>query len=80
MVVVALRVAVGSYQNLHPRVVPLPVSFALHYLLSGIHFGAMIWKSALCVRDAQCTLAEELEIGTSRRSLGSLQGGLRREQ
>ena len=48
-------------------------------LLLGIHFGA-IWKSALCVRDARCTLAEELEIETSRRSLGSLQGGLRKEQ
>ena len=49
------------------------------YLLLGIHFGA-ISRSALCVRDARCAVVEELEIGTSRRSLGSLQGGLRREQ
>ena len=49
------------------------------YLVLASHFGA-IRKSALCVRDARCTLAEELEIRTSRRSLGSLQGGLRREQ
>ena len=49
------------------------------YLVLASHFGAF-WKSALCVRDARCTLAEELEIRTSRRSLGLLQGGLRREQ
>ena len=31
------------------------------YLVLASHFGA-IWKSAPCVRDARCTLAEELEI------------------
>ena len=49
------------------------------YLVLASHFGA-IWKSALQVRDARRTLLEELEIRTSRRSLGSLHGGLRREQ
>ena len=49
------------------------------YLVLASHFGAIL-KSALRVRDARRTLPEELEIRTSRRSLGSLQGGLRREQ
>ena len=54
-------------------VVPLPLASALHHTWS--------WRAILepfgrvpRVRDARCTLAEEPEIRTSRRSLGSLQG------